>query len=101
MLETVALFTAIFLFYGMYTRDMVGIKMLYEGYDFFKSKYFFKAKTISHVVNFIYSLVVMLLLYIEVFPNILLITIPLLYHIVIHITVRIYEAREKKQENNK
>lgn len=87
------IFLIIFFAYGIITRDSVGISTLYMGFPIHENKYFIKSKLSSHIINFIYSLIIVYLLYLNLIPRIFILTVPIIYYLTIFIFVKLYEKK--------
>lgn len=85
------IFSIIFFAYGIITKDSVGVSTFYIGFPIHTSKYFIKSKLNSHIINFIYSLIIVYLLYLKLIPSIFILTVPIIYFLTIFIFVKLYE----------
>ena len=84
-------FSVLFFAYGIITKNSKGIPIFYMGFHFYNSNFFIKAKFISHIINFIYSLIIASLLYLRALPYFSIFTIPIVYFISIYTLVKLYE----------
>lgn len=87
-------FTIVFFAYGIITKDTKGISIFYRTFRFYENKYFIKSKFISHIINFIYSLLIAYFLYLKSISAIWILTIPIMYYLVIYTSINIYEKKQ-------
>lgn len=87
------IFSLFFVIYGIITKNTKGFNVMYNTFSFYKSKYFIQAKFISHIFNFIYSIMLIYLLYKNILSDYFALTIPLVYFTVIHLSTQIYEKK--------
>lgn len=87
-------FTIVFLVYGIITRSTKGISIFYRTFHFYENKYFIKSKFISHIINFIYSLLIAYFLYLKSISVNWIFTIPIIYFLVIYTSIKIYEKTQ-------
>ncbi|GEM_PF-5106460 len=96
MVIFVLIFNVLFLAYGIITIKSKGIQFFYRTFHFYDSEYFIKAKFISHVINFIYSLMLCYFLYFKFIADAWVSTIPILYFLAIYIFVKLHERKKQK-----
>lgn len=87
------IFSLLFFIYGIITKNTNGFKVMYYTYSFYKSKYFIKAKFISHIFNLVYSAIIIYLLHKNILQDAFALTIPLVYFAVIYLVIKIYEKK--------
>jgi hypothetical protein len=91
MVIFILVFSIVFLIYGVITKNSKDIPVFYIGLRFYENKYFIKSKYGSHIINFIYSLMIAYFLYFKFISNIWILTIPLLYFLVIYLSTKLYK----------
>ena len=91
MVTFILVFSIVFLVYGIITKNSKGIPVFYRTFHFYENNCFIKSKFISHIINFIYSLMIAYFLYLKFISNIWILTIPLIYYLVIYLSTKLYK----------